>query len=46
MGAWETLRPCLLELIPGRWPLHCVARPPSSSPAKARPVFTLSINAL
>ena len=34
MGGWETLRPCLLDLIAGRWPLHCVARPASSSPAE------------
>jgi 2-oxoglutarate dehydrogenase E1 component len=34
MGAWETLRPCLLDLIDGRWPLYCVARPASSSPAE------------
>jgi 2-oxoglutarate dehydrogenase E1 component len=34
MGAWETLRPCLLDVIAGRWSLHCVARPASSSPAE------------
>ena len=47
MGAWETLRPCLLDLIAGRWPLHCVARPASSSPAEgSTSVYALHQRAL
>ncbi|MGE5223573.1 MAG: 2-oxoglutarate dehydrogenase E1 component [Omnitrophica WOR_2 bacterium] len=34
MGFWEYLRPRLLALIDGRWPLHYVGRPASSSPAE------------
>jgi 2-oxoglutarate dehydrogenase E1 component len=34
MGAWDYLRPGLMELIGGRWPLHCISRPPSPSPAE------------
>jgi 2-oxoglutarate dehydrogenase E1 component len=34
MGAWQYVRPYLQELIAGRWPLHYLGRPPSSSPAE------------
>ncbi len=34
MGFWEYLRPRLLELIEGRWPLHYIGRPASPSPAE------------
>ena len=34
MGAWEFLRLQLARLIDGRWPLHYIGRPRSSSPAE------------
>jgi 2-oxoglutarate dehydrogenase E1 component len=34
MGAWLTIRPCLTEVIAGRWPLSYIGRPPNSSPAE------------
>jgi 2-oxoglutarate dehydrogenase E1 component len=34
MGAWSYVRPYLQELVAGRWPLHYIGRPPSSSPAE------------
>lgn len=34
MGAWESVRPCLQELIGGRWPLRYVGRPRRASPAE------------
>lgn len=34
MGAWDYLRPRLAEIIGGRWPLHCISRPATSSPAE------------
>jgi 2-oxoglutarate dehydrogenase E1 component len=34
MGAWEFVSPLLTSLIAGRWPLHYVGRPRSSSPAE------------
>jgi 2-oxoglutarate dehydrogenase E1 component len=34
MGAWEFVRLQLARLIDGRWPLHYVGRPRSSSPAE------------
>lgn len=33
-GAWEFERPHLEELLHGRWPLHYIGRPASSSPAE------------
>jgi 2-oxoglutarate dehydrogenase E1 component len=34
MGAWTFVRPHLAALIAGRWSLHYIGRPPSSSPAE------------
>jgi len=34
MGAWEAVRPCLQEIIDGRWPLRYVGRPRRASPAE------------
>jgi len=34
MGAWEFLKLQLARLIDGRWPLHYIGRPRSSSPAE------------
>jgi 2-oxoglutarate dehydrogenase E1 component len=34
MGAWEFVRLQLARLIDGRWPLHYIGRPRSSSPAE------------
>jgi 2-oxoglutarate dehydrogenase E1 component len=34
MGAWLAIRPCLTEVIAGRWPLSYIGRPPNSSPAE------------
>jgi 2-oxoglutarate dehydrogenase E1 component len=34
MGAWSFVRPRLLELIDGRWPLRYVGRAANSSPAE------------
>jgi 2-oxoglutarate dehydrogenase E1 component len=34
MGAWAYVRPQLCTLLDGRWPLHYLGRPPSSSPAE------------
>jgi 2-oxoglutarate dehydrogenase E1 component len=34
MGAWSFVRPRLWDLIDGRWPLHYIGRPRSSSPAE------------
>jgi len=34
MGAWEFVRLQLIRLIDGRWPLHYMGRPRSSSPAE------------
>jgi 2-oxoglutarate dehydrogenase E1 component len=34
MGAWESVRPCLQEMIGGRWPLRYVGRPRRASPAE------------
>jgi 2-oxoglutarate dehydrogenase E1 component len=34
MGAWSFVRPLLTKLIDGRWPLHYIGRPASSSPAE------------
>jgi 2-oxoglutarate dehydrogenase E1 component len=34
MGAWSFVRPRLEELIAGRWPLHYIGRPASSSPSE------------
>jgi 2-oxoglutarate dehydrogenase E1 component len=34
MGAWDYIRPRIIEIIGDRWPLYYVGRPPSSSPAE------------
>jgi 2-oxoglutarate dehydrogenase E1 component len=34
MGTWKYLQPCLRELVGGRWPIHYIGRPPSSSPGE------------
>jgi 2-oxoglutarate dehydrogenase E1 component len=34
MGSWNFIRSYLDKLIAGRWPLHYIGRPPSSSPAE------------
>ncbi|MBI3950129.1 MAG: 2-oxoglutarate dehydrogenase E1 component [Acidobacteria bacterium] len=34
MGAWTFMQPRLTQLIGGRWPLHYIGRPPSSSPSE------------
>src|SRR5438034_11796605 len=34
MGAWGYMRLRLAQLIDGRWPLHYIGRPRSSSPAE------------
>lgn len=34
MGAWEAVRPCLHDVIDGRYPLHYVGRPRRASPAE------------
>lgn len=34
MGAWEFIRPCLTEMIGGRWPLRYIGRPRRASPAE------------
>jgi 2-oxoglutarate dehydrogenase E1 component len=34
MGAWAFVQPRLAALINGRWPLHYLGRPRSSSPAE------------
>ncbi|HSM57754.1 MAG TPA: hypothetical protein VK879_16495, partial [Candidatus Sulfomarinibacteraceae bacterium] len=34
MGAWEAVRPCLYDVLDGRWPLTYVGRPRRASPAE------------
>jgi 2-oxoglutarate dehydrogenase E1 component len=34
MGAWEFMRPRLMELMAGRWPLRYIGRPRRASPAE------------
>lgn len=34
MGAWDFVRPCLEELVDGRWPLRYTGRPRRASPAE------------
>jgi 2-oxoglutarate dehydrogenase E1 component len=34
MGAWGFVRPMLRDMAGGRWPIHYIGRPPSSSPAE------------
>ncbi len=34
MGAWEFVRPCLEELVEGRWPLRYIGRPRRASTAE------------
>jgi 2-oxoglutarate dehydrogenase E1 component len=34
MGAWTFVRPILRDMAGGRWPIHYIGRPPSSSPAE------------
>ena len=34
MGAWTYVHDRLREVVAGRWPIHYIGRPPSSSPAE------------
>ncbi len=45
MGAWSHVQPHLARLSEGRWPVHCVGRPRSASPAEGSAALHAQIQA-